>query len=235
MSEAIRELLTSIKRIPKGAIVAERLEKNLEEKQILMQAQEKTIAKKRESLAVLKGEIANSLTGKSSFSPELLNEQILSTEAEIAEALRELSELELSFNDCNAEKERLEAKHTQLVSYGEMFDCCDLDEKRMIICGLVSEIRVSRGYQIELKLNVSLQRYLDHVDPIVLERDDFVVGIARDATPVDFSELDGLNTHEAVMRVIEDRSGIDYEDARALLEIPNTDLMNQTRKEVVLA
>lgn len=222
VSEAIRELLAKVKAIPKSVIVEEHMKQSIEDKQIIIRAHEKLIAKKEKALAVLRGEIANSLAGESSFSPQLLNEQILATQKEIENAQSELSELQRSLQECNGEVEKLELEHSELISYSEMFETCDLDQKRMIICALVDEIRVKRGYDIELKLRFTFEQFLQHADKKLLKSKEHTVrivdgieeGIGTGANPED------LNFHEAVFELQESNPDMKWEDAAQHLQVP---------------
>ena len=93
----------------------------------------------------------------------------------------------------------------------------------MLICELVDEIQVSRGYEINLKLSFSLEQYLSLAEDPILERDDCKV-ICRSYEPViDFEALEGLSTDEAAFKVMEDNPGMEWEEAMQLLEIRNGD------------
>ncbi len=121
------------------------------------------------------------------------------------------------------EERELLAGHEKLLSYAEMFDACDRDQKRMLICELVDEIQVSRGYEVDLKLSFSLEQYLSLAEDPVLERDDCKVMCRSDEPVIDLESLEGLNTDEAVFRVMEDNPGMEWEEAMQLLEIRNGD------------
>lgn len=178
VSEAVRALLGRIKAVPREEIVSARCERDLAEKRTKVKAQRKTIARKERALDTLKQEIASSLTGESSFSPELLSEQIQRTHDDIESMREHLIELEQALDFDQSVVDKLDSDHARLVGYAEMFDACDLDQKRMIICNLVDEIRVARGYQIELKLSFTLEQYLQRIDKPSIEEEGCRVAIA---------------------------------------------------------
>lgn len=218
VSEAIRELLAKVRAIPRNIIVKERMKQNIEDRQIVIRRHEKLVEKKKRSLAVLKSEIANSIAGESSFSPQLLSEQIVETQAELENAQSELSELQRMLQECQAEADKLEQEHDDLVSYGEMFDSCDLDQKRMIVCELVDEIRVKRGYEIELKLKFTFEQFLQHADKKLLKSEGYAVRIAEVINPE--GNIGDLSFNEAVFELLERNPDMDWEDAAQQLHVP---------------
>ena len=218
VSEAIRELLAKVKAIPRSKIVEERMRQSIKEKQVAIRAHENLVSKKERSLAVLKGEIANSLAGESSFSPHLLNEQILATQEELENIKSGLIGLESSLNEYRAEVEKLEQEHSDLIGYGEMFVSCDNDQKRMIICELVDEIKVRRGYEIELKLRFTFEQFLQHADKEILESEGYSVRIAEET--VSNCSAGDMSFNEAMFELLESNPDMEWDDALRHLEMP---------------
>ncbi|WP_314039444.1 hypothetical protein [Slackia exigua] len=92
------------------------------------------------------------------------------------------------------------------------------EQCRMIICQLVDEIRVKRGYCIELKLSFTFEQFLEHADKRILEEERFIVEIAGESD-VD-GETNDLNLHDAVANILDENPELEWEDAIQRLEIP---------------
>lgn len=75
-----------------------------------------------------------------------------------------VNNLENELADTETTIRTLERQHSRLVSLSELFDGCDLDVQRMVISQLVDGVYVSSGYQIELRLNVTLEQYVECMD-----------------------------------------------------------------------
>lgn len=84
----------------------------------------------------------------------------------------------------------------------------------MVICQLIDEIRVKRGYEIELKLSFSFEQFMEHADKGILEEEGYTVTLAEK------EELKGLNFHEAVFEFLEQDPKMEWEEAVQELEIP---------------
>lgn len=164
VSDKVKSLLAVMRKVPVSAIMEKRYGIELASLEQELKEAQAALVKRTEDLDALKSEIASCLRGQSSFKPTMLGEAI-----EIAEKERDASEQavrQLEESLANSEKivAELKKQHDQLIGWDELFDSCDMHAKRLIICQLVDEIRVSRGYRIDLKLNVTMEQYLEFVD-----------------------------------------------------------------------
>ena len=121
-------------------------------------------AKSERGIKALKAELAPALMGESKFDPDLLGDAIQTAQVELDEARRLVGNLENELADTETIIRTLERQHSRLVSLSELFDGCDLDAQRMVISQLVDGVYVSSGYQIELRLNVTLEQYVECMD-----------------------------------------------------------------------
>lgn len=157
-------MLDTFKKVPVSVIVEKRCGIETEHHRSEFVAAENNLKKKTSELDALKREIVKTISGSSSFRPDLLNEAI-----EIAEAERALAEqtVEKAKRNLSATKEMiasLHEQHEQLFGWAEMFKSCDLNERRMIICQLIDRIEVSRDYILKIELNVTMRQYLELSD-----------------------------------------------------------------------
>ena len=121
-------------------------------------------AKSERGIKALKAELAPALMGESKFDPDLLGDAIQAAQVELDEARRLVNNLENELADTETTIRTLERQHSRLASLSELFDGCDLDAQRMVISQLVDGVYVSSGYQIELRLNVTLEQYVECMD-----------------------------------------------------------------------
>ena len=94
VSEAIRRLLMSMKRVPKEEIVSQRMRTHLHSKREEAAALNRQISTKRHDLDVLKGEVVKSIAGKSAFAPKMLSGLIDDAEQEVAEMTGKLESVD---------------------------------------------------------------------------------------------------------------------------------------------
>jgi hypothetical protein len=54
-------------------------------------------------------------------------------------------------------------QHDRYVSFAEIFDECEVNVKKMIVCELIDKVTVSRGYVIDVTLTVTMEQYSEFV------------------------------------------------------------------------
>ena len=55
---------------------------------------------------------------------------------------------------------KLDFYYEQFRGWAETFESAGLEERKMIVCQLVREIRVSRGYELDIVLDVNYEQFL---------------------------------------------------------------------------
>ena len=56
--------------------------------------------------------------------------------------------------------EKLDFYYNQFLSWADEFENSTMEQKKMIVCHLIKEIRVSRGYELEIEFNISYRQFL---------------------------------------------------------------------------
>lgn len=162
--ESIRKLLDGLKKIPMQTVVERRYGLAVDDLEKRLNEARRIEAKSEQGIKALKAELAPALMGESKFDPDLLGDAIQAAQVELDEARRLVNNLENELADTETIIRTLERQHSRLVSLSELFDGCDLDAQRMVISQLVDGVYVSSGYQIELRLNVTLEQYVECMD-----------------------------------------------------------------------
>ena len=157
----VRNLLAQIKSVPMSYIVGKRHMEEIKEIKAKLAAAEKALKKATENLGTLKAEVVKAIRGESSFEPDLLNEMIALAEKERENAQQTVDQItELSKHSEHRETD-FRTQHDRLVSWAEIFDGCEFDVKKMIVCQLVSRVLVGTGYRVSVELTVSMNQYLE--------------------------------------------------------------------------
>ncbi len=164
VTTVINGLLASLKKVPVSVIIEKRSGVETEQQRNEFAAAENVLKKKTNELDALKKEIVKAVSGNSSFGSDLLNEAIEIAKAEHAQAEQAVERARQNLSTSKEMLDRLLGQHEQFVSWAEMFNSCDLNERRMIVCQLIDRIEVSRGYAIKIELNVTMQQYMELFD-----------------------------------------------------------------------
>ena len=159
--ETTRRVLRQIKAVPLKSIVGKRASEEAKELRARLASAERDLKKAIENLGTMKAEVVRTIRGESSFTPELLSEMIAAAEEEHDSSQEIVNQIGETLKDSESRKERFKTQHDRLVSWAEIFDGCDFDQKKMIVCQLVSRVLVGRGYVVSIELTLSMKQYLE--------------------------------------------------------------------------
>lgn len=109
----------------------------------------------------LNSEIADSLTGDSVYTPEQLSTAIKSVNNKISEAKLQLENLQNDMENRKAAMEKVKPSYDRFVGWAEEFMNASIERKKMIISQLVSRIEISKGYKINIELNMDYEQFCE--------------------------------------------------------------------------
>jgi len=156
----INEYLARIKTTAKSIALEKRYQTEIAEKKVLKKEAEQERKKLKERLNQLSDEISRSLLGESSFTPDMLSMAIDKAKAELQKAEETVSLLSYSVSNSQGAMKKLDHYYDQFRSWAEEFEDATLAEKKMIICQLVKEIRLARGYKLDIVLDMNYEQFL---------------------------------------------------------------------------
>ncbi|MFI3326893.1 MAG: hypothetical protein R3Y35_12095 [Clostridia bacterium] len=115
--------------------------------------------KLRKRLKGLTDEISKSLMGESTFSPEMLSEAIESAKEQIRENDQKLTDMEMKILDGELMTKKLDHYYTQFKTWSDEFSEASNEQKKMIICQLISRIEFGRGYELSIEFNTDYEQF----------------------------------------------------------------------------
>ncbi len=158
--DVVRQYLQRIKTTPKDKALELRYEKEVSEKKKLLKnlnAEKERIERRLTELSV---EIGKCLNGESAFTTDVLTMSINSTKDELRTIQQRLIECEQSLAEKSDVLNKLDYYYDQFTSWADEFDTSTQEQKKMIICQLIKEIRVYKDYNIEIEFNISYRQFL---------------------------------------------------------------------------
>ena len=122
---------------------------------------EQDLQKNKKQLETLRIEIAKVLTGDSIFTQEDLTLGLQKLKNDIAEAEEKLSQL----RDEDAQKKAVAGNvipaYQQFKTWAEEFEDASFEAKKMIANQLFKRVEVSKGYKLNIELNLTYQQFLE--------------------------------------------------------------------------
>lgn len=157
----IKQYLSEIKKTPKDKALEIRYKKEISEQKKIhreLLAKKETLEK---NLTTLSLEIGKSLCGQSSFSADMLSVSINNTKDEISETKRLIQECETKLGEQSEVLGKLDYYYNQFVSWADEYENASSEQKKMIICQLIKEVKVGKGYEIEIEFNASYKQFFE--------------------------------------------------------------------------
>ena len=156
----VREYLARIKTTAKSVALERRYQTEIAEMKEQKRDVETEQKRCRDRLAQLSAEISNSLSGESAFTPDVLSMAIEDAKTKLQASKDKLAELNYGLNNSQGAMKKLDVYYEQFCGWAEEFENASLEQRKMIICQLVRDIRVSRGYELEIVLDMNYEQFL---------------------------------------------------------------------------
>ena len=121
----------------------------------------------------LKSEIVNALTGASAFSPELLNSVIQEQSQRCEELRNALNEAEKDYAESDSQIEVRSQQYDDLLEWSAAYETASISAKKVIVARMIERVDVYRGYQLKLKLNISVEQFLVSLENITASGQTF--------------------------------------------------------------
>jgi len=148
----------------KTATQSNALEKRYQTKIVEMKLQKRDIEKEiqdwKELLSQLYTEIPKVLTGESKYTQDMLSCDIEKAKTELQMSEDRMAQLNNSLNDCKDSLKKLNHQYEQLRGWAEVYKDATFTERKMIIFHLIQEIRVSRGYELDVVVDMNYEQFM---------------------------------------------------------------------------
>lgn len=125
--------------------------------------QKRKFSKNKKELEVLHDEVVKSLTGDSSFTPELLNELMEKKEITIKEIETKIEILEKDLQKEKDEIGQIEKIKSFIPDWKNEFESLDMPEKKVAISKIIKQVTVYRE-EINIEFNFNIKEFIDSIN-----------------------------------------------------------------------
>jgi DNA invertase Pin-like site-specific DNA recombinase/cell division protein FtsL len=160
VAQIVREYLSRIQTTPKSIALEKRYQTEIAGPKVQRRETEQVHKQWKDRLVQLTAEIAKALLGDSAFTPDMLSMAIDNAKTELQKTEDKLAELNFGLNNQQGAMKKLDFYYDQFQSWAAEFDSATLEQRKMILCQLVREIRVARGYELEVVLDLAYGQFL---------------------------------------------------------------------------
>ena len=165
-----RSLFKQINDIPKKVLIEQRYASQLFELEgQLLQAATTYKINAMEVLAY-EAEVLKIIRGESKLSQELLNKLYEEAKEKALVSNERVKELEAKIKASEHMRTELSQQYDTMMTWADMYDVCDMETKKMILCRLMKSVRVKRNYEIEIDLTTDCEQ-LGVAQPLAIQAD----------------------------------------------------------------
>lgn len=161
--DLVDEVLNCIKGKPKDKAIKIKYNKTVEQKKIEYNKVIKSYEKQQEIVKKLLEEVGKVLINESTFDINTLNESLKMQKERLADLEQRIP---TTLQELNNEKEMLENidyLYDEFVSWSGEFNLATKERKKMIICKLFKSIKIGKGYNVEITLNLDYEQFLNGI------------------------------------------------------------------------
>lgn len=169
----IRGIFSRVRSLNRKDVVNACVSNDLNAKKAFLRKAQKDYEKAEKDLQRLKSEIVNALTGASAFSPELLNNVIQEQSQRCEELRTALNEAEKDYAESDSQLEVRSQQYDDLLEWSAAYETASMSAKKVIVARMIERVDVYRGYQLKLKLNISVEQFLVSLENIKTPEQSF--------------------------------------------------------------
>ena len=119
------------------------------------------LSKEQDKLKKLVEEVGKALINESVFSVDIINQSINQSKTRLAELEEKIPKALKELNDQDGMLKNLDQYYDQFIGWADSFASASLEEKKMIICRLISRIEIGRDYNVNIVLNVNYSQFVE--------------------------------------------------------------------------
>lgn len=166
ISAFMRDIFSRVRDVNRKDVIRKRHQSILIELNNRVKNLKRDCSKAEIQYAKLQDEIAKSLTGESTFSPEMLKAAIDSQEQKIKELTIALNEAEEQLHATEGNLTQVAEKFSDLLSWAELYENANMAAKKMIVSQIIDRVDVCKDYELKITLNISVEQFLNTIEMI---------------------------------------------------------------------
>lgn len=160
VNQILIDYLSKIKDTPKDKALEIRYKKQIEQCRNKVKELQQEKDKLDNRLKELAAEVGRALVGESKFSVDILSMSLDKTKEDIRIIEVELNECNKTLYEKNTLFNQLDNSYAQFQGWANEYMHATLEQKKMIACQLIDEVRVGRGYSMEIVFNMTYKQFV---------------------------------------------------------------------------
>ena len=159
IEKIIKSLFEQVQEQPKEDIIKSQFSRRLSQLEDCLSRAKDNLKAKQTVMDEYEGEVLKVIRGESKLDADLLNKLHAGAKAETEEAGREVERYQQEVDNNRELLNEVSEQYDDLLRWADMFEDAPLETKKMIVSNIISAVRVSRDYEVEMDFNINPQDF----------------------------------------------------------------------------
>jgi len=155
VEEIVKSIFVKMKEKPSDQIITAQFDERIAGVKLNLEQARIALNKELDVLSMLEDELLKVLQGTSALKPELLNKKHDEAERSVADKRLVVETLERELANSKSTMEQVTKQYNDVVTWADMYAGSPIDARKMIVAQLISAVRVSKDYNIEIDFKIS--------------------------------------------------------------------------------
>jgi hypothetical protein len=155
IEQLVESIFSKMKEKPGDQIIAGQFEERIAEIMLNLKQAKAALDSELQIQAMLESELLKVIQGTSALKPEMLNKKYEETERSVAEKKVLVASLEQEIANSKDTMGQVAQQYKDVLTWADIFADSEMDVKKMIVAQLITAVRVSAGYTIEIDFKIS--------------------------------------------------------------------------------
>lgn len=158
--EILKEYFNKIKLTQKDVALERRYKAQISDYKRRQTKLGSEVERLKKQVVELSSEIGRSLIGESRFTPDMLSASIENTNKLLNNKENEMCDVKYKLANQQNAFGKLDFYYSQFKTWAEEFEESSLEQQKMIACQLIRQVRVFRGYKIEVEFDINYEQFV---------------------------------------------------------------------------
>lgn len=165
VEQAIHQLFDRVKTIPENEMIQGQMCKQEAECKAQLTRAKSLCNRLEKELSDYQSEVLKVIRGESQLSMAIINELVEKAETALQEAKKDAEHWMEEIGNVQQKAGELHKLYGKVVTWSELFDACNMAEKKMIVSQLIRQVRVWGDSTMEIDYTVNIEQILEYQQP----------------------------------------------------------------------
>ena len=155
----ILKLFQKVLNLPREELIEGQFDSRLADLNVQLVRAKAELKAEVEVWETLEGELIKVIQGTSVLNREMLNSKYVEAQDKVALKQQTVDRCQRDFEDSKALLDSIRKQYENLETWSAVFSDSAIEVKKMIVAQIISAVRVSRDYMIDIDFNISFEQF----------------------------------------------------------------------------